>query len=700
MYTFIVRPFGIKQGIDFDLVDKELIQPALRSSGILGETTMAIAEAGNIREDMFAKLLTADLVIADISVHNANVFYELGIRHALRDRKTLLLRCAADSILDVPFDLKTDRYLNYTLPTLKADSLRLKQALQETIHSDRKDSPVFSLLPHLKAQDPERFVVAPAGFSGQVAEAQLNRHEGKLALLAAETEGFPWELSGLRLVGTIQFDMGSMTGARLTWERIRAILPDDEEANDRLSTIYQRLSEEYTVHSQELNSPSLTLLSLSDQAINTLLSYPELSPNKRAEAYSLKGRNARFRWMNEWQFAQPDEYRQKAIESSFLLRAYEAYAHAFVEDLNHYNSGISALGLLTIILNLAEENTQLWEEHFDNPQEADMALQVLQRKYTELVTVVGASIESARHRKYSHGEVNNLLDLNLADLRCLTLDKPRRILRLYQDAISSGDPVQVEYTRHQLELYKKLQIRLDVVEPVLKHLAPVDDGPTVSLKPHFVVFTGHMIDRPNHGYRFPTDQAEKAKDEIRKKLNAIRKRIKRPVIGIAGGSCGGDILFHEVCEEAEMDIATRMFLAVPRQQHIKESVAFAGQNWVDRFDQLYQNHNQPDDCRIRLLSDSKKQPFWLQRKKNYTLWERTNLWMIYHALVYGGNEVTLLALWDGKGGGGLGSMEDLVHRMDAHGAEIVIIKTTELFKSPGRSVPAEISRDEVGSFDQ
>lgn len=48
MNTFIVRPFGIKETIDFDAVDKELIQPALRAVGIIGETTAAIAEAGNI----------------------------------------------------------------------------------------------------------------------------------------------------------------------------------------------------------------------------------------------------------------------------------------------------------------------------------------------------------------------------------------------------------------------------------------------------------------------------------------------------------------------------------------------------------------------------------------------------------------------------------------------------------------------------
>ena len=82
--AFIVRPFGVKQGVDFDKVEAQLIQPALMQIGVEGGTTTEIVEQGNIREDMFRMLVGADLVIADVSIHNANVFYELGIRHALR----------------------------------------------------------------------------------------------------------------------------------------------------------------------------------------------------------------------------------------------------------------------------------------------------------------------------------------------------------------------------------------------------------------------------------------------------------------------------------------------------------------------------------------------------------------------------------------------------------------------------------------
>ncbi|MGD8948670.1 MAG: hypothetical protein PVI62_18540, partial [Desulfobacterales bacterium] len=78
MHAFIVRPFGVKNGIDFDRVDRDLIRPALKALKISGGTTGEFIQQGNIRTDMFEQLLIADLVVADISIHNANAFYELG----------------------------------------------------------------------------------------------------------------------------------------------------------------------------------------------------------------------------------------------------------------------------------------------------------------------------------------------------------------------------------------------------------------------------------------------------------------------------------------------------------------------------------------------------------------------------------------------------------------------------------------------
>src|ERR1043165_8444711 len=100
--AFIVRPFGRKHDIDFDAVEADLIVPALKAAGIEGTTTLEIVQAGNIREDMFRMLVTADVVIADLSIHNANVFYELGVRHGLRSHSTFMLRANVDKY---PFDL-------------------------------------------------------------------------------------------------------------------------------------------------------------------------------------------------------------------------------------------------------------------------------------------------------------------------------------------------------------------------------------------------------------------------------------------------------------------------------------------------------------------------------------------------------------------------------------------------------------------
>src|SRR5215212_6065784 len=160
MRAFIIRPFGKKKDakgneIDFDVVARDLIGPALAAIGAEGRETLDIVQSGNIRVDMFRRLLTADLVVADLSIHNANVFYELGIRHALRDRHTFLLRSDSDKF---PFDLQTDRYFTYNKDAPEGDVDKLYAALRDTIDSSKTNSPVFASLPNLKEQDKSRFL--------------------------------------------------------------------------------------------------------------------------------------------------------------------------------------------------------------------------------------------------------------------------------------------------------------------------------------------------------------------------------------------------------------------------------------------------------------------------------------------------------------------------------------------------------------
>lgn len=66
---------------------------------------------GSISNDIFIKLMHSEYVIADITYPNPNVFYELGIRHAIKP-KTILIREKTD--FSIPFDVSHLRYLEYT----------------------------------------------------------------------------------------------------------------------------------------------------------------------------------------------------------------------------------------------------------------------------------------------------------------------------------------------------------------------------------------------------------------------------------------------------------------------------------------------------------------------------------------------------------------------------------------------------------
>jgi hypothetical protein len=97
--AFIIRPFRAKPvigggEIDFDQISEKLIDPALRIAGFEGGTTETIITSGDIREDMYWLIPTADLVLCDITIPNANVFmnwayvtrYARNIRYLSEER--------------------------------------------------------------------------------------------------------------------------------------------------------------------------------------------------------------------------------------------------------------------------------------------------------------------------------------------------------------------------------------------------------------------------------------------------------------------------------------------------------------------------------------------------------------------------------------------------------------------------------------
>jgi hypothetical protein len=105
--AFMVMPFGLEA---LEIVYEEFVRPTLQDvCGIVCVRGDDIFGSNVIMDDVSAAIAASDLLVADLTGRNANVFYEVGIGHAL-NKPVLLL---AQSLDDVPFDLRHRRVLLY-----------------------------------------------------------------------------------------------------------------------------------------------------------------------------------------------------------------------------------------------------------------------------------------------------------------------------------------------------------------------------------------------------------------------------------------------------------------------------------------------------------------------------------------------------------------------------------------------------------
>ncbi|MDZ4799345.1 MAG: tetratricopeptide repeat-containing protein [Bryobacteraceae bacterium] len=645
MQAFIVRPFGTKEGIDFEAVQEQLIAPALAQADIAGGTTGCILEAGNIREDMFQLLLLADVVIADISIHNANVFYELGIRHALRGRQTFLLR--ANTQFEVPFDLKTDRYLSYDPANPAATLPDLVRGLLATKASNRVDSPVFRSLPQLR--EPERTALSPVplDYVNDLELAASKSQGGKMGLLALEASRFLWEESGRRVAGRVQFQCHFLKPAKETWERVRSVYPLDLEANLMLGTVYQRLGE----------------LTESDQSLRTVLGSSTAEPSQKAEALALRARNQKARGNDAWAGKDLAGRRLATVRADFFFEARKLYAEAFEHDLNHSYSGLNALSLSVLLQELIAEERDAWLAGFDTEDEARLIASEISRSRDRLEETVDSSLLAGEKR----GQDDGWAAISRADFRFLTSARDTAVVAAYERALAGAPPFQTGAARGQLELFESLGVRAARVAACLAVFPP--KPPDAEPLRHAVVFTGHRIDRQDReSPRFPASKEAAVRAAIRKDVLDLRAAYPGRMLGIAGGANGGDILFHEVC--AELGIPTRVLLTLPEGLFIPESVADGGNDWVRRFNALMESH--PEKNAVQVLCPGKELPVWMRNLSGYDVWQRTNIWLMEEGLSCGARALSLLALWDGKAGDGPGGTKDLVDLARKYGIQVTI----------------------------
>jgi hypothetical protein len=178
---FVVMGFGKKTDfetgrvLDLDKSYKYIIKPAVADAGLECTRADEIPHSGIIDVPMYEKLLTADVVIADLSTSNKNAFYELGVRHALRPHTTIVI--CEDGAKSFPFDInhvliRQYHHMGDGIDFGEVERFRgdLAKAINDILQQEPrpKDSPVYTFLNHL---NPPALAEALKGVAKEVAKA-------------------------------------------------------------------------------------------------------------------------------------------------------------------------------------------------------------------------------------------------------------------------------------------------------------------------------------------------------------------------------------------------------------------------------------------------------------------------------------------------------------------------------------------------
>ena len=119
---FILMPFGIKKDesgrfINFDSVYSNLIVPSVRAAKLEPIRADEEIQGGLIHKPMFERLILCEFAVSDLTTANANVYYELGVRHATRPWSTIAIFAAETRL---PFDVAPFRAIPYHLESDRA----------------------------------------------------------------------------------------------------------------------------------------------------------------------------------------------------------------------------------------------------------------------------------------------------------------------------------------------------------------------------------------------------------------------------------------------------------------------------------------------------------------------------------------------------------------------------------------------------
>jgi len=682
-HAFIVMPFGKKKGgdgslYDFNAIYKQLIKPALEEAGFEPFRADEETSSGDILTDMFQELLLADLVLCDLSIDNANAFYELGIRHAFRKRGVMHIQAGRAYM---PFDIFNVRTLPYHVTPegvpdpafLKTDIQAIARMAKDTWASDRDaiHSPIFNLLSGLKEPDRKSLRTPLAtGFwreynewKQRVTVAQRQKRIGDILLLTEEISN---PLIKEEAIGEAGNALANMGRNELALAQYRKGL----EVNS--GNLEFRRKEAF----------HLNRLGRVDEAIVKIESLLADFPSD-SEAISYLGRIYKEMWADSWKQIPDKNKRLKAAFDAYhwLIKAIDTYLKGYRIDLNNHYPGVNALTLSSIAVHLADK--------FDDKKDPDPDITRIRDEFLELKGALIFALE----KQVNTDNADYWTLISLAELRALTADNPATVVRSYRKALTASrrNMFFLQASLSQLEILKALDMRTTFVEAGIsileEEIARISgDKQSSSAKGgnnkngrttegQVFLFAGYMIDYPGKIKKtFPVTKEKDVREDIEKLLNKLNAAPGDIAI-LAGLSAGSEIIFAEVC--AEMGMHVNVHLPLPESRYIREFVSIGGEQWVDRF---YKICSHPEVDAFYQLEQVGSP------KKNADPYERNNRWALYSSLIRGISKTTLISVWNNVGGRAKDRDEYLtqhmVELMRETGGKIEAINTTKhLFES-------------------
>ncbi len=338
---FVLMPFGIKPNaagttVNFDAVYEKLIAPAISDAGMEPLRADEEMTGGIIHKPMFERLLLCDYAVADLTTANANVFYELGVRHAMRQWSTVSIFAKGGSQL--PFDVALLRALPYQLGpdgtpgNVDADKQALTKLLKEARRAAQEnpaaDSPLYQLLvdyPDVARTKTDVFRDQVRYSAEQKAKLAVARKQGLDAVRAIEQELEPIAEQESGVVIDLFLSYRAVKG----WAEMVALA----------GKMPRPLAE--TVMAQEQLALALNRLGQSDEAERVLNALIE-KRGPSSETYGILGRVYKDRWDEAVKAG------ERARARGLLDKAINAYLLGFEADWRDAYPGINAVTLMEL----------------------------------------------------------------------------------------------------------------------------------------------------------------------------------------------------------------------------------------------------------------------------------------------------------------------------------------------------------------